>query len=364
MRKYLGLAFLILLLWRLPYLGHVVAMNGLHVGLVTAIFNGQATANPGDRQSQTVSSLQARVLAQLDPAQAEFWLQQGVEGNGRSLTYFELCRLYWQEGRREEAITACQEGEIPAIYWVNLGLQAEQAGDQALALVAYETAVAVDPSQAGGWFRLGQAQFHNQSYVASIQSYENAIHQHHPPNPGLYSELGRAYIQVGNIPKAISIFEQGITLFPETQYLFLNIADAYKADNNLIQADEVYKQLLEKWPEDARIWAFRGELALKEKQWEQALSLYEKAVAHDAQNMGYWLGVANAANQIGMIERATHAYEQTLLLASDRVNIWLQAGQFFLAHGNRERAKTVFEHVIQLEPNNQQALEKLEELSP
>jgi tetratricopeptide (TPR) repeat protein len=331
---------------------------------VTLLKNGMNGRSMPFLPSSPSSSLQARALAQLDSAQAETWLAQGVEGNGRSLTYFELCRLYWQEGRQDEAVAACQAGEISATYWVNVGLAAEQDKDFELALRAYETAVAVDPLFGSGWFRLGHIHFQNHSYIISIQYFEEALRQNYPPNPGLYSELGHAYIETGNAPQALVTFEQGLTLFPQTQYLFLDVAAAYRSTNNFLQADHVYEQTLEIWPEDARVWALRGDLALKENQSEQALAYYEQAVFYDPQDMGHWFGLATVANGIGKMERAAQAYEEALQLAPNHINIALNAGQFFLTQGNSERAKAIFEHILQLEPNNQQAQEKLNQLTP
>jgi tetratricopeptide (TPR) repeat protein len=362
MRKYLGFAFLLLLFWRLRFLGQMVTMNGQHVGLVTAVFNDQATANPVAGQPQTIPSLQARALAKLDPTQAEFWLQQGVEGNGRSLTYFELCRLYWQERRREEAINVCQTGSVPATYWVNVGLQAEGDGNGDLALAAYETAVAVDPELASAWMRLGGRLVGSEQYTQAISALEKALALGYPPHVQIYNWLSQAYLQAGQLEKGRQVLLLGIESFAENRSLMVNLADSYMQSGDWQSAAEWYERLTTENPEDTSAWIRRGNIALQSGEVDQAILYYEQATILEPTNQGAWQRLAEAAREDNNVSLATQAYMEALRLAPNNINLWMGAGRFFVQTGQIERAKNSFQHVLEQDPEHERAFQELSDL--
>jgi tetratricopeptide (TPR) repeat protein len=309
------------------------------------------------------SNVQARALAQLEPAQAEFWLQQGTGDNGRSLTTFELCRLYWQEGHMEEAVAACQAGDIQAIYWVNLGLKAEQNRDYDLALTAYETAAAVDGQSAAAWFRLGHIHSVIQNHAAVIPAHQQALASGYPPQSSIYEEIGRAHLQLGNLAVARETFTEGLRLFPDSRPLHFDMVTLSRQESDWQTADIWLARLLEKWPEDAHAWAIRGEIAWQQDDFTKALTYYKQSVHYRPDVTGYWSGVAQSAVQLEDLSQAAAAYEQIMALAPTQPSLWLQAGEFFLENHRPQKAAEAFAQVLILEPTNEQAQERLANLT-
>jgi superkiller protein 3 len=338
----------------------VLPENVSHIFLTKAVMIHQSLTDV--RPITKLTAIQARALAQLDATRAEFWLKQGVEGNGRSLTYFELCRSYWQEGRREEAITTCQEGAIPATYWVNLGLQAEQAGDHALALAAYETAIAVDPEQASAWMRLGGRLISSEQFTQAIPALEKALALGYPPSIQLYNWLSRAYLQTDQLEKGRQVLLHGIESLPENRTLMVNLADSYMQSGDWHSAANWYKRMTTENPEDTFAWIRRGNIALQSGEIRQAIIYYEQATILEPTNQSAWQWLAEAAREDGNVPLATQAYMEALRLAPDNINLWMGAGRFFVQIGQIERAKNSFQHVLEQDPEHQGALQELSNL--
>lgn len=340
----------------------ILPVNTNHIVLTKAVMMNQSFA--GAEGFDRLTAMQARALAHLDPAQAEMWLSQGLEGNGRSLTYFELCRLYWEQGRQNEVVTTCQAGNIPETYWVKVGLQAEQVRDLDLALAAYETAVVIDANAAAAWFRLGHMRFLTQDYAEAISAYEQALAVGYPPQPVVYAEIGRAYLKMDELAAAKEAFGEGLRLFPDSQPLYFDMVSVAQRERKWQTANTWLADLLEKWPEDGRAWTMRGEVALQQNDPIRALTYYQRAVQYEPKNVSIWSGMAQVALKLEDIPQAAAAYEQIIALAPDRPIYWLQAGEFFLEYDQPSKAREAFEQVLVLEPTNQRAQGYLATLAP
>lgn len=307
------------------------------------------------------TSLQARIMAQLDPAQAEHHLQMGQD-SAYSLNQFQLCRLYWSQGESVLAVSTCQAGEVTAEYWIYQGLSAESENKVQQALSAFELAVAVDPDSAEAWFRLGQRQFREELYGESVYSFKEAILHGFDSRPVVYSELGRAHIALGEEESARDIFKQGILIFPDAPQLYLNLASSYHKQGLLVDADSWYEQYLVRWPESPVVWASRGEIALAQEQPEIAMSFYSQAIEYDAEVSDYWLGLARAASLMGDVAGASRAYLQLTQLEPAKITHLIESGEFFLKIGELDLARHVFEAAISQQPDNELVNDYLQEL--
>ena len=290
------------------------------------IYNRESiTAN-----TQTLSSTQLRALAMLalqdgDPQQVEQWLKtDNVNEQTSRLTYFGLCRHYWDVGDYEAAVAACRTGEVPASPWIRLGLLSLEQKDFDQSYRYFQMAVDINPDSAATWFRLGNIQFERKKYTAVIPALTKALELGYPPAYGIYSRLGQSYTQLARFEEAIQIIDRGLVLFPDARALYLDRIAVARAQSDYALVDDLYAQVVDKWPQDANSWARRGELALLLHDPTAALRYYQYATLYQSDYVAYWLGVASAAVQIGDEQTARVAYQKILSLEPD--NAQAQAG--------------------------------------
>ena len=67
--------------------------------------------------------------------------------------------------------------------------------------------------------------------------------------------------------------------------------------------------------------------------------------------------------QLEDLSQAAAAYEQIMALAPTQPSLWLQAGEFFLENHRPQKAAEAFAQVLILEPTNEQAQERLANLT-
>lgn len=358
--KYWPCFFLFLLLsLRLPQLS--LLTNLTNISVMKAATNGRSRRS-FLFTSPLTADVQARALAKVEPTKAESWLQLGLMGQSRSLTYFELCRFYWQEGRMEEAVAACQSGHIPASYWINLGLAATQADQPEDVLAYYQMAVATDPTLPQAWGRLGGSLLRFERYAEGIAALEKALALNHPPDPLIYELLGRAYRQIGELDQSRSILHQGLERFPESAGLYAELAQIYGRENDWVTLEALYGQLTTYSPNNASAWAWRANAAMKLEQTHDAFIYYRQAVMLSPDTVSYQLGLAEAAVALEDWQTAVDTYNTILQLNPNNPQIQLQIGDFFRQINQTQRAMDIYNQILLSDPNNGEAKQRIEAL--
>lgn len=315
-----------------------------------------------------VSAFQARAMSRIAAraeqwTTAEAWLAQGVgDADAGYLAQFELCRLYWGQGRRDYAREACRDTDSSAYYWLNRGYVADQNGERAEALAAFQMATTVDPKLTVAWQQLGHALFASGRYGEAILAYERVMALNPTPPADIFHSLSRAYLETGNLTMVRDVVNRGLMIYPMERVLYLVMADSYRQESDLETAESWYVRMLQRWPYDASIWARRGEVAAAAGRLRDAEEYYQEAVAIQPDDVGYWTGLATTAVAGDNKPLARDAYQKAMVLRPDDAALWLEAGRYFAEAGWASDARAAFERVLELEPDNTEALDRLAEL--
>ena len=140
-----------------------------------------------------------------------------------------LADLYFASGRPGDAeplyrqladkAKAARKPKEVARYQQRLGALREAAGDQAEALKSYEEAFRVDPSNGATMAGLGRIYFGTHDWEKARRVYRSMLLQNLDPSVGVskadvYLQLGLIHAQLGETPKAKSMYERGLELEP------------------------------------------------------------------------------------------------------------------------------------------------------
>lgn len=311
--------------------------------------------------AEAVSGLQARSLSLVaqvadQRATAEVWLRRGLsDPRSAYLSQFELCRLYWNEGRRDDAREACRGTRASAVYWLEQGYVADQNGERDEALAFFEMAAATDPELVAAWQQAGHTLLALKRYEGAITAYERVLVLDQSPAADVIHSLGRAYLEVGNPTLARDVLNRGLLIYPNQRELYLVMAETYRREGDRATADGWYGRILQRWPYDAQTWANRGEVAAADGRWLDAVDFLQEATANQPADVGYWLALADAATAADHVPLATDAYRQAMALRPDEPSIWLRAGRFLADTNQPDEARAALEHVLAAQPDHDEA---------
>lgn len=312
-----------------------------------------------------VSAFQARAMSRITQragqwATAEAWLVQGSgDADAGFLAQFELCLLYWSQGRRDYAREACRDTRASALFWLNRGYVDDQSGERAEALAAFQMAAAVDPDLVAAWHQLGHALFASGRYEEAILAYERVMALSSIPPADVFHSLSRAYLETNNPIMARDVVNRGLILYPMERVLYLAMADSYRQEGDLDTVESWYVRMLQRWPYDASIWARRGELAAAAGRLHEAEAYFQEATAIKPEDIGYWSSLAAAAVASGNKPLARDAYQKATALRPDDAVLWLQSGRYFAEVGWTSDARAAFKRALELDPDNDEILGRL-----
>jgi tetratricopeptide (TPR) repeat protein len=315
--------------------------------------------------SDPMTGLQARAMAYLaqaegQTARGEKWLAEGLtDSPSAALTQFEMCLLYWNAGRRDLALQACRGTKYSALYWLNQGHIASEAGNIDDALAYYQMAGYTDPGLTVAWQQLGRGLYDKGYYDQAVLALERVLAHDPRPAADVFDALASAYLKLENAAMARDVLTKGLVIHSDQRVFYLGMADSYRLEGNYGAADGWYARLLQRWPYDAHTWADRGDLAMAMGRQKEAMTYYQEAISNEPDGAGYWLGLANAARENDDIVEATAAYEKVLDMRPNDTGIWLQAGRFLVDSDQIDEARRVFERILVLQPENVEAATQL-----
>jgi tetratricopeptide (TPR) repeat protein len=327
---------------------------------------GDAALRPS---SQRLWGFRARALSTVAsaaerPQIAEDRLRQGLADDPSAyLTQFELCRLFWDSGRRDQALEECRESRASVHYWLNEGYRAGERDEPAEALAYFQIAAAVDPDLMLAWRQYGRALFAARRYEEAVQAFERALVIDPTPPGDVFGWLGAAYLETGNPTMARDVLNRGLLIYPYVREYYLLMADSYRSEDDRAAAEGWYARALQRWPYDAHIWAQRGEVALDDGRLEDAVSYFQEATDNSPDSVGYWIDLAMAAAAADRVQPATEAYRRALALRPDDVGLWVQVGRYLARTGQADEAREVLNRALTLQPDNHEAATELAGLS-
>lgn len=353
---------LLVLLSRLPALGVDLAVKASNLALLKTAMRADLSVSPMiSPRATAVSGFQARAFGRLAQAAGqratdELWLRRGQDDpQSGYLSQFELCRLYWDEGRRDAARETCRDSGVSAVYWLEQGYAADQAGDRGQALAFFEMAAAVAPESMAAWHQAGNVLFGLARYEEAIPAFERVLALDATPPADAIHSLGQAYLEMGNPTMARDVLNRGLLIYPNQREFFLVMAATYRQEADLATAESWYVRILQRWPYDAQAWANRAEVAAADARWDDAIDYYQEATALRPEDVGQWLGLAAAAVAARNTPLATQAYQQAVALRPDDAAIWLRAGRFLAETDQVVEARAAFARVLDLQPDNAEA---------
>jgi tetratricopeptide (TPR) repeat protein len=122
----------------------------------------------------------------------------------------------------------------------------------------------------------------------------------------VYKSLGNAYIDLGNLEKAISYQMKAIEITPDDHQAWVNLGVCYRLRGDFDEAENSYAKALALDPDYAKLHSSMGVLFIQQDKPQEAVKHLEKAVDLDKQLAVAW---ANLSLAYAMVEKFNKASE-------------------------------------------------------
>lgn len=160
-----------------------------------------------------------------------------------------------------------------------------------------------------------------------LKSFETAL-QYDPVNPALYTEIGKMYVLKADNENAKSQFNKAIETKQDYAEAYIQLAMILEKENGLADAIAKLEGLIERNPLNVDGRFQLGRLYFNAKQAQKAIEQFQLVT----------------------------------LLVPDYSNAYYALGVAFASQGDTQNAITAFARVLQLNPGNQDVIQKLNEL--
>jgi tetratricopeptide (TPR) repeat protein len=359
-------------LWGLLALGMAAAL-GLMLVLIRPGANELAvgsSANPGELSAASVGDY----LIQIRAGTAAYRAQRFAEAiqafetaialqASEPLTYRYLAELYWRTGRPEQVQQAVRSlaSALPDAYALDqVGRLYEEDGLTWLAMQVYRQAVGLDPQFPGARYNLGRAYLEAGQLERGIGEMQATLRLY-PDFPEAHQALGMAYVEQGRVDDALVHLQRALALAPDLTVVRNYLGRTYLAQGRLEEAIQTFRSLVERVPGvvEARhnlavAYARHGLQTLAVEQFREAVRLQPDFHAARLDLAALLLEMGRIADAIDTLEAAPTIASSTLEPAEQRdlVDIRYRLGLAYSTAGRQRDAIQEMEAVLQAQPTH------------
>ena len=226
------------------------------------------------------------------------------------------------------------------------------------ALVAYQKASELEPTNPKFWNNQGEVQSQLNQYERAMAAHDRALSLD-GNNANAKKGRGVALIGLQKYDEALKEFQEGIALNPESptiweyQGLIKEITEQPKeARLAYEEAVAVYDRKLQQDPNDLSLWIERGRILTKLRLYDEALGSYDRAIEMNDHFYLAWNAKATTFYEMQKFEAALEAYDKTVELNPNFYTGWHNRGSLLSAGLERyEAAVESYDKALKLNPS-------------
>jgi tetratricopeptide (TPR) repeat protein len=229
------------------------------------------------------------------------------------------------------------------------------------ALVSYDQALHLDPTNFFAWWGKIETLRHARRYDVAQSTIAEAIRQF-PRERVFLDALGSVYYEQSNLPAAEEAFRRSIALQPDAVRSYANLAAVLMRQNRADETLRVLQQGLQVRP-SADLYAALGNILFKRGDYVGAAAAFENAVSPTRGAPGSYLNWANLADTLlwipGRGDEARHAYDKARRLLAERLGhspndvvLVSRMGLYAARSGHQDEAHTLITRALLLGPSN------------
>lgn len=194
-----------------------------------------------------------------------------------------------------------------------------------------------NPYNSLAWYNLGQSLSFSGEYEKAI----DAIEYSYIINPNFedgYIDCADLCCQIKDFDRALSIYEEAISIFGEDNELLINIAECQMYLNKTKACKSNLYKAIKQDPYNDEVYFFLGECFSKEEKWYSAINAYHKAIEIEDGVGEYYLGVARSYVAVEDYNKATVNFHLAVSDGPEQTHFWMEFASFLMKLGLHEES--------------------------
>lgn len=211
-----------------------------------------------------------------------------------------------------------------ATSYFNLGNLYAEVGDNAMALLAYQRALEINPRHSGVLYNLGNLYKEQGRLQEALGFYQKALDVD-PRMADAWLNMGVIYGRQGEKDREKSFYQKTLQVDPRNGRAYFNLAFLEETAGNLPGAFALYEKSVALGPANAEGYYNMGNIYAKLDKTEEAISSYLKAVEHDPKHMNALVNLSILSFQKEDFAAAVKYCDEAVLLGYDAPEGYLNA---------------------------------------
>ncbi|PWR75309.1 NosD domain-containing protein [Methanospirillum stamsii] len=234
---------------------------------------------------------------------------------------------------------------VTADDWVTKGKIMMGSSNYEEAIIAYDNAIALSPTNYQAWrdkaLSLRELKRYNESF-----STLNTILKIFPDNPELWSTMGDIYlVNLEQYADSIPFFEKAIENDNQDIHSLVNLAFAYDKTGQSEIALDLYRKVLEINPSLTDAWNKAANILTRAGQYDEADMMYDKALEIDPGNAFVMNNKGYALFLAGKFQESVETLQKAISIDPGYSSAWKNLGAALNAMGKNEEAQAAYAKV-------------------
>ncbi len=273
--------------------------------------------------------------------------------------YFEQHRMWLHAVQVYQRLLDVYPGELK--LHIRLGQVYLEMGNLKAAEQVLLHAFSDDPRNKEILYSLGVICYQSQDYDRALYYLQKLAAG---TDAKAHYSLGLVHWQRGDLENAERHFKKTLELQADHLDAALALGEARLRNGKTRSAVEAFHQAVAIDPQSSASYTSLGSALLASGHWNKAMEAFERALVLDPGQPELLTLLAGAMLRGGHLDEAEHVYKD-LLGKQDRVEEALMGlGRVSLMKSNRKRAAEYFARVLEINPENVEALEQVQYLAP
>lgn len=237
-----------------------------------------------------------------------------------------------------------------ARIWRTTGIVLREMHRNDEALAAYDRAIALEPHKPQAYTLKALALTAMQQYAAAMASCDKAI-QVDKTFGMAWDTKGEILRKSGDIEGALAAYNQAIAVNPKLAVAYIDKGVTLADTRHFAEAIAAYDQALAIKP-DAQAWNNKGIALRSLKRYLEALGAHDQAIALDGTYAYAWNSKGITLRELGKYDDAIATFQQTIKLNPSFEFAYKNLADALRTCGRYQKALAAYEQVIALNPSS------------
>lgn len=247
-----------------------------------------------------------------------------------------------------------RDGNYPEA-WYELGTLERSVERPRNAEMAFQMAVAANPSFDDAWLELGNLAFAESQYEAARSAYDVAIALD-PMSAEAWTGLARTMSELADNAAAVRAFTRALEISPGNRMNRLRLGAAYRRAGRADEAIRLYQRLVADEPLFVSAWFNLGIALGADGRDVEAIAAYERALSIDPNHLNSMKNLGLLQAKLGLNDAALRHLTDALDREPNDHDVRVLIAELALATGDIERCRREVTLVLSQVPDNDSAL--------